>query len=103
MSRQPLLRNDANAAPGAIGDFKDFGQQFLRGAIAFEGHDAAVSILDFVTAALKLHHRAANAVEQIERFKARHDQRNAELLGQRRILPVAHDAAYVAGGRNACT
>ena len=30
------LGNDADAAPGAIGDFEDFGEQFLRGAIAVE-------------------------------------------------------------------
>ena len=48
------LRNDADAAPGAIGDFKNFFQKLLRGAIAVEGDDAAVSVLHFVTAAFEL-------------------------------------------------
>ena len=72
-------------------------KQLLRGPIALEGDDAAVGVLDFVTAAFELHHRAANAIEQIERLKAGDHDGDAVLLGQRRILPVAHHAAHVAG------
>src|SRR5665213_2971092 len=42
--------NDADAAPGAIGDFKNFRQQFLRGAIAIVSDDTAVGVFDFVAA-----------------------------------------------------
>ncbi len=42
---------------------------------------------------------AADSIEQIERLKARDDDGNFELVGQRRILPITHDAAYVPGGK----
>src|SRR5579859_723487 len=90
------LWNYADAAPGAIGDREDFCEKFLRGAITVEGDDAAVGVLDFVTAGLELKDDAANAVEQIERLKAGDDERNAVLLREGRIFPVAHDAADVA-------
>ena len=93
------LRNHADAAPRAIGHFENLAQQLLRGAIALERHHAAVGVLHFVPAGLQLHHRAANPIQQIERLKARDHNGHAELLGQRRILPVAHHAAHVARGQ----
>ena len=45
LSRQPLLRDDTDAAPGTIGDFKDFGEHFLCRGIAVIGHDARVGVL----------------------------------------------------------
>ena len=79
--------DDADAAPGAIGDFEDLGQQLLRGAVAFEGDDAAVGVLDFVPAGFELNDGAANAVEQIERLKAGDDQGNAVLFGDAADTP----------------
>ena len=69
----------------------------MRGLIAVEGDDAAVGVLDFVAAGFELHDGAANAFEQVERFKAGDDDGHAELLSKRRILPVAHYAAHVTG------
>ena len=57
-----------------------------------------VGVFYFVAARFKLEDGAANSIEQIEGFEAGDDDGDAELLGERRILPVAHDAADVAGG-----
>ena len=65
-AESPAARgNDADATPGAIGDFEDFSEELLCSLIAVKGDDAAVGVLDFMAAALELRNSAANSFEQI--------------------------------------
>ena len=49
-----------------------------------------------MAALLELQHRAADPLQEVERFEARHHDGYTESLGERRILPGAHHAADVA-------
>ena len=44
-------------------------------------------------------HGAANALEQIERLESRDNDGHAVAFDQRIVLPVAHHAAHVPGGK----
>ena len=77
---------------------KTSASSFCAARLPSKRDDAAVGVLDFVAAGLELNDGAANAVEQIERLETGDDDGHAELLGERRIFPVAHHAAHVAGG-----
>ena len=79
--------DDADAAPGAIGDFEDFGQQLLRGAVALERDDAAVGVFDFVAAGFELKDGAADSIEQIKGLKAGDDERDADIFRQAADIP----------------
>jgi len=48
-----------------------------------------------MAAGFQLNNGAPNSIEQIEGLKARDDEWNGILIGQRRILPIAHHSAYV--------
>src|SRR6185503_1611263 len=91
------FRNDADSAPGAIRDFEHLGKKPLSLKISGIRHDPLVGILDVVFPLLQLNDSSADTIEQVERFKAGDDDRNLKLVCQRRILPVAHDAANMSG------
>ena len=91
------LRNHAYTAPCTIGYLEDFFQELLRGAIALEGDDAAIGVLDLVAAGLELDDGAADSVEGSSGSKP------VTTMGTRNFsarvgTPIAHDAANVAGG-----
>jgi len=91
------LGDDADATPGAIGDFKDLGEKLLGGSVAVVGDDAAVGVFDFVAALLELEDGAADSIEQVEGLEAGDYERDLIFFGEGRVLPVAHHAADVAG------
>ena len=64
------LRDHADAAPGAIGHFENFGQQLLRWQIAMLGDRARIGIVDKRLAGFELLDRPADALKHIKRLKA---------------------------------
>src|ERR1700723_668004 len=65
--------NHADAAPGAIGHFKNFTQQLLRRPIALKTHYALVGVFHFMLPCFELDNGAPDSVEQIERLKPGND------------------------------
>src|ERR1035441_1209368 len=62
--------DDADAAPGTVGDIENLCEELLRALVAVEVDDALVGVFNFVASGLELNDGAANAVEKVERFEA---------------------------------
>lgn len=102
------LRNNANAAPGAVARLKHIGQKFLRGQVALLGDSSRVGVLHFGLAVFQLAHSAPYALQNVKGFKTGHDNRRMKPLGQfgycqkpitLHTCPAAKNASDAVGGR----
>ncbi len=93
--------DDADAAPGPVGDFEDVLQHGEGGRVALRADGPRVGVVDGVLAAFQLPHGPAYAFQDVQRLESRHHDRHAVAGGQLGVLSHAHHAAHMPGGEEA--
>ncbi len=98
-SPQPLMRDRADAAPVAVHGLKDALDDRLGRLVAFVGHRAGYAFLTSTSPFSSICTVSQDTLDQIERLEPGDRDRDAVLLGNGRVFPVAHHRADMPGGQ----
>jgi hypothetical protein len=99
--REAAVGNLGDAAPLAPNHAKYALDAATSSGVALRRDGAGILIFDPRLSAFELRDAHENALEQVERFEAGHDDGNPIALGDGLVLGRAHHRANVAGGQKA--